>query len=133
MRRKEERMELKSENVETIFMKCLFNEGEDTENRIEVEGIVGSFGFHPERVAQHKDDIFDMLNQLPDKFKESSGGGWTFLNACENSRGEQWTGLHQTMEQLVCLGIAIEKVKFIMPRNLWSMFPGSMPYFIIKG
>lgn len=35
------------------------------------------------------------------------------------------------MEQLVSLGIGIKKVKYCMPKEMWSILPGGMPYFMI--
>ena len=123
-------MNLNSENVQAVFTECLFKEGEDTSNAIIVEGIVNNFGFHPERIKEHKDDISSMLNELPEQFQKDSGGGWSFLNACMTKRDVQW-GEHQNMEQLFTLGMACKKVKSLMPRNMWSALPGGMPYYMI--
>jgi len=120
-------MDLNSKNVEDVFMECLFNEGENTKNAIKVEGIVSTFGFHPDRIKEHKDDIYSMLKELPGEFQKDIGGGWTFLNACNTKDGTQW-GEHQNIEQLFTLGIACGKAKFLMPRDMWGMFPGGMPY-----
>jgi hypothetical protein len=73
-----------------------------------------------------------MLAELPDMFKESGGGGWSFLNACDDRHGNQWTGLHQRMEQLFQLGIGIDKVECQLPREVWPALPGGMPYYIVK-
>ena len=88
-------------------------------------------GFNPERLEAHKESIIDLLNQLPEGFQNDSGGGWSFLNACDTRNGGQWTGEQRVMEQLVCLGIGIKRVKFLMPKENWDMFPGGMPYFSI--
>ena len=125
-------MELTSENVERIFMDCLFKEGEDTSNYIPAEGVTTNVGFHPERIESHKDEIASMLSELPEEFKEKTGGGWTFLNAFNDKNGQQWTSLHRRMEQLFQLGIGIGKVSYLMPRDMWRIFPGGMPYLVIK-
>jgi len=111
-------MELTSENVERIFMDCLFKEGEDTSNYIPAEGITTNVGFHPERIESHREEIVSMLSELPEPFMEKSGGGWTFLNACNDKNGKQWTSFRQRMEQLFQLGIGIEKVAYLMPRDM---------------
>ncbi len=74
-----------------------------------------------------------MLDELHPNFKASNGGGWSFLNACNRSDNMQWTGLHSTMEKLFMLGIAAGHVEW-MPaqRDMWSAFPGGMPYVIVK-
>lgn len=123
---------LNPQRVEEVFMDCLFKEGEDTTNYVKAEGIMATIGFHPERLDGHREEIEAMLTELPDEFRESGGGGWSFLNACMDRHGNQWTGLHQIMDQLFTLGIAIDKVEYQLPRDLWSALPGGMPYLVIK-
>jgi len=125
------------QEVETIFKDCLFREdemGKDGKPKgikmIEAEGIKSTFGFHPDRVEKHRKKIIEFLKEMPEEF--SKGGGWSFLNLCNTEDGKQWTGLHVIMEQLVCLGIAIGKVSYCLPREMWSALPGGMPYVQIK-
>jgi len=126
------KMKLTSRNVESVFMDCLFKDGEDTTNHLKSEGITNSVGFHPERVDAHKSEIFEMLLSLPKEFHEKTGGGMSFLNACNDKRGEQWTGEHRIMEQLFLLGQASGKVECLMPREMWSVLPGGMPYYVVS-
>lgn len=123
---------LNPQRVSAIFMDCLFREGEDTSNHIKAEGVIITVGFHPERLASHKDGIEEMLGELPDEFKQSTGGGWSFLNACNDKNGNQWTGEHRVMEQLFLLGIAIGKVKIQLPREVWPALPGGLPYLVVS-
>jgi len=123
---------LSADNVTEIFNDCLFKEGESTDNFVQAEGITNMVGFHPERLEGHREDIKDMLSDLPDDFKVSKGGGMSFLNACDTKDGKQWTGYHQVMEQLFLLGLVIGEVKYLAPRELWEVFPGGMPYYVIK-
>lgn len=123
---------LNAEHVKTVFMDCLFEDGEDTSDHIVAEGIVQTVGFHPGRIEQHRQEIHDMLGELPDEFKTSGGGGYSFLNACLDRHGNQWTGMHQAQEQLIQLGIAIGEVEYCLPRGMWGAFPGGMPYFMVK-
>lgn len=123
---------LTPQRVEAVFISCLFKDGEDTSEHIVAEGIAQTVGFHPGRIQQHRQDIHDMLAELPDEFKTSGGGGYSFLNACMNRDGNQWTGLHQIQEQLVQLGIAIGEVEYCLPREMWMVLPGGMPYFLVK-
>lgn len=122
---------LTSERVNEIFMDCLFTEGEDTSNYVRAEGITSTVGFHPGRLQNHKAEIEAMLNELPDEFKNSGGGGWSFLNACNDKHGNQWTGSPLIMEQLFQLGIGVGKVKSLLPRKMWSVLPGGVPYYVI--
>ena len=123
--------QLTADDVNQTFRSLFFLEEEDKSNPVLVEGIMHSIGFHPERLKVATAHIQEMLNELPNEFFESKGGGWTFLNACNDNKDRQWTGDHRTMEQLVIMGLAIGKVEFLMDRTMWSAFPGGMPYFKI--
>ena len=125
------KIKLTSKNVERIFLDCLLNDGEDTVNAIKIEGIMQNYGFNPTKVQKYNNNIYEMLQQLPKQFQMQGGGGWSFLNACMDKNDNQWTGLHSIMEQLFCLGLAIGKVKNLMPREMWSVLPGEMPYYTV--
>ena len=122
---------LTASRVHDVFMDCLFRDGEDTTNYIEAEGIVQNVGFHPGRIEAHREDIHELLAELPDTFKQSGGGGHSFLEACMDRHGIHWAE-HPAIEQLIQLGIAIDEVAYLMPRDMWHILPGSMPYFIVK-
>jgi len=124
-------MDLTSQNVEEIFFGCLFQEGENTDYPVLAEGIMSNVGFHKERLNKNSDNIVSMLDKLPKEFQRDSGGGMSFLNACNDCNGNQWTGLHKIMEQLFMLGLAIGKVKCLMPRSMWKVLPGGMPYYVV--
>lgn len=130
MRKREPK--LTSQRVEETFLSCLFADGEDTSNHIKAEGITSVVGFHPERLESSAGAIVEMLGELPDTFKASGGGGTSFLLACEDGHGTQWTDLHQRMEQLFLLGLAIRKVLCPLPRETWDALPGGMPYYIVQ-
>lgn len=125
-------MKLTAEKVEEIFEKCLFQEGEDTSKHVLAKGLVVNVGFHPGRLEASKNEIVELLDELPDSFKESGGGGMSFLAACDDKHGNQWTGEHRTMEQLFLLGIGIGKVVSPLPRDMWGILPGGVPYYTIK-
>lgn len=128
--------------VSKLFLACLVSEAElaarypagDPEFQT-VAGIVTVVLLHRRRVAAAREEIAGLLAELPDEFRSvdnpNGGGGWTFLNACLDRHGNQWTGVHQTMEQLFLLGMAAGLVTELMPRELWSSLPGGMPYYVI--
>lgn len=120
-------MKLTADNVHSTFLSCLFKDGEDTSNHVRVSGILGDFGFHPERLESHREDVRTMLADLSDDFHSDKGGGMSFLNACMTGDGDHW-GEHPTMNELFCLGIGLGIARFLMPREMWSVFPGGMPY-----
>ena len=119
--------------VEEIFLDCLFRDGEDTSTALMVEGIMSTFGFHPGRLESHKEDVRELLSQLPVEFFPETGGGMSFLNACNTRDGELWTGEHRIMEQLFVLGMALKLVVCLLPREVWPALPGEMPYYMVVG
>lgn len=123
--------ELSTSMVEEIFGKCLYKEGESPEAQLEVEGVLRSAVFNRQRLEQHRQEIFGMLLELPDAFMQSGGGGMSLMNACCDRYGRQWTGLQVIMEGLMMLGIAVEKVRPLFPRMMWSALPGGMPYYVV--
>lgn len=124
-------MKLTAEKVHNTFMSCLFNENEDTSNFKLCEGVLNKVGFNPEKLKESEQSIIEMLDCLPDSFKKAGGGGMSFLNMCDDKDDVQWTDFHQTMDELVCLGLAIEKLSYLMPREYWKILPGGMPYLLI--
>ncbi len=125
-------MELSAKTVNETFKKCLFNNGEPTEDHKLGHGIMMKVGFHPARLKESELIISELLDELPDNFKLNSGGGWSFLNMCEDKHGKQWADLHQTMDELLMLGLATGKLRYTLPRELWRTLPGGMPYLNIK-
>ena len=121
---------LNPSGVEKIFKDCLCNENE-VDGAVKAEGITCTVGFDPAMLEKYRQQIVDMLNELPKEFHKETGGGWSFLNAWMDKDGNQWTSFHQQMEQLFQLGIGIGKVKCLMPKKLWAALPGGMPYYVI--
>lgn len=97
------------------------------EGALVVDGIAGKYGFDSSKIALHKDEIRALLDDMPDDFHAAKGGGMSFLNLCVDKSGEQWAE-HSTMDALVALGIAAGMARYPLPRELWSIFPGGMPY-----
>ena len=124
--------------VEEILVDCLYksdevdDETDVPEGAVVVQGILSTYGLHPERLESHREEITGMLKELPEQFLQSVGGGWSFLNACQDRNDVQWTGLHVRMEQLFCLGIGLDLAAWATPREMWKSFPGGMPYVVVK-
>lgn len=111
-------MELHTENVQAVIKDCLFKDHElprenqrgwaqEPGNAILVEGIVGSFAFHPKRLEKNKPIITDWINKLRDEFDD----GYSFLAMCETKDGEQWTGLQRAMDELACTTAILKGLK----------------------
>lgn len=123
-------MELTATKVHDIFLDCLFKEDEDKTDYIPCKGITINVGLHPQRVESHKDEIYTLLQELPENFQKEHGGGWSFLEASVDKNGNQW-GEHKNIEELMLLGMAIQKVEYLLPRELWMILPGGLPYIVV--
>ena len=105
---------------------------------VRVEGVVRTFAFDrwalDRHAAANRAEIIEMLHELPNEFLENKlggGGGWSFLNGCMTESGELWTGDQAVVELLFALGMAIGAVACLMPREMWSVLPGGVPYFMV--
>ena len=131
---------INSMRVATILVDCLYTNDEIGDGQLPLTmvragGIINDYAFNPERLEKHRDEIAEMLQNLPLQFRPASvggGGGWSFLNACQDANDVQWTGSHRTMEHLFCLGIALDLVQWTMPKDVWPALPGGMPYVTVK-
>lgn len=128
----DDKVKIDSEEVSRAFRDSLFAQGELTDGAVIVEGIRAKYGFHPGRLKQQESKVREWLSALPHGFRLKEGGGWSFLNACEDEDGNQWTGLHSQMEELFCLGLGLDLVVCLMPSDLWDALPGGMPYYAVK-
>ena len=117
-----------SELTSNAFMDCLFDDDEDIANQVKVEGITYMFGFHSQRLEEKRELVTALLSELPAEFRK----GWTFLNLCTTKDGEQWTSNHSVCEQLVVMAIGLGLMKYCLPRKMWAILPGGVPYLIIK-
>lgn len=126
---------LSSDRVRAVMTECLFEDSEIVDGKppadaVLVSGIVSSYAFHPGRVEESRAAIAEMLGELPDEFMATGGGGMSFLNACMDRHGNHWAE-HPTMGALFALGEAAGLAKPIFPREMWSILPGGMPYFVV--
>lgn len=129
------------QEVNELFLSCLYEDHELVDGRpaagcepVLAEGIVTSVGFHPDRISAAKDRVAALISRIvADEFLLTKGGGYSFLNLCNDREGQQWANLHQTMEQLVQLAIGTQLGGYCLPRSMWAAFPGGMPYVWFKG
>src|SRR4249920_3878410 len=108
--------------VERIFWDCLTNPSEDPAECKIAEGVLHPVALSPVKLEEHRQRIEHMLTGLPLGFfsvASGGGGGWSFLMACDDRNGVQWTGLHLTMEQLFQLGQGLDVAVCLAPREMW--------------
>lgn len=124
----------KSQMVRDLMLKVLYKpeevpDGKPPEDSVIVDGIMGKYAFHPDRIAAAKEKIRWLLDEMPDEFHKGKGGGWSFLNLCMDKHGTHWAE-HPTMNDLICLGIGAGMAKWATGREFWNAMPGGMPYVI---
>lgn len=124
-------MKLTAKNVHDIFMDCLFKDTPKSGTKyLPAEGLTTNVGFNTDKINKYANDIKSLLNELPETFRETVGGGWSFLEAYLYKDGNHW-GEHTNMQELLLLGIASGYAKYLLPRELWTVLPGGVPYFVV--
>lgn len=136
-------MKIDPQRVEQLYRECLAEVPDPRPTEAEladnpeftlVEGIMHTSVFDTLKLWANRDEIVEMLSWLPMDFRDDTtnggAGGWSFLNACEDREGVLW-GSHMGMDQLFQLGIGLGVARYLMPRKLWSAFPGGMPYLSV--
>jgi hypothetical protein len=122
--------QLSCNQVRELMMACLVKDPA-VESFPITEGLVRKYMFHPERIQEHKKDIYNLLMELDPTFRKSVGGGWSFLQMPANKDGEQWGG-QINAEELLVLGIAAGLMEYGMPREMWNILPGGVPYVVFN-
>lgn len=115
---------------EELIQKSLGNsEPKEQSQMIKVIGISNGFGFHKDRLENHREEIKLILLKMSEKFHKSAGGGWSFLNLPFDKGGNHW-GEHIHCESLFALASGLGMAKFVMPRESWDIFPSGIPYIV---
>ena len=132
MRTQTDTAESHADRVLEMIRDCLYRDAPLTvvpEDTVRVEGIVHTFGFDPKRIKANKPKIEALIKAIvPEPFYKDGGGGWSFLNLCNDKHDKQWADDHATMEALYVLAAAIGRARFCMPREWWAHLPGGVPY-----
>ena len=129
---------LNATRLNEVFHDCFYSDeevsGKSDEELMKmavvVEALTMRLGFKQSKLDEHRAEVAAMLDELPEAFHEKTGGGMSFLAACEDKHGRQW-GEHRNMEQLFALGMAMDLVKYCLPREMWNMLPGGVPYLVV--
>lgn len=98
----------------------------------EVEGIVFLHRIDATKLEASRGIVEGWIAELPDQFLGDKGGGWSFLNLCQDRSGRLWTGEHRVMEALLVLAMALGRARYVLPRSVWSALPGAMPYVVFN-
>lgn len=130
-------MELTYQNLHNVMEDCLYRPTEisgaaENENAVPAgavcaEGVLHNFCFHPQRLESHRQDVKSMLSNMEDAFMVEKGGGMSLIRMPFTKDGKQF-GEQIDAECLYVLGNALGYCKFCLPREMWDILPGGMPY-----
>lgn len=138
-------MELTAANLKTVIIDSLYRDEEVTgvpkdgsakpehfpEGTVFAEGVMNQFAFHPGRLESHREDVKSMLEQLEPEFFVGSGDGMSLMRMPFTKDGHQY-GEQRDADILYVLGNALGYCKWVLPRQMWAMLPGGMPYIQIN-
>lgn len=124
-------LKLNVKNVEEIFKDCLLPDDYKKDTKvILVRAVTGTYGFDPEKLDKHSNDIKKMISQLSSNFDESNEG-YTFMDLPFKGEGDckqQW-GEQRHGDLLMALGLASGWMKMTLEDpKLWKILPGGVPY-----
>ena len=131
---------ISAKEVDDIFQSCLWSDEEVStlgESYLKSHSIIGhgitfSVGFSPEKIEHNRERIGQILEELDPQFFAGHGEGASFLVLPFTADDKQW-GEHSNAEQLMLLGMAINKVKYtVADRTAWGAFAGSVPLISIN-
>ena len=114
-----------------ICLDSLFNE-EELKEGVEYcpgYGVLHNFGFKPEKIEEYAEEVKDILSNLEEGFFTPHGE--SFLKLPFDKMGQQW-GEHANAEELVLIGSATGYVDFSIPRIIWNLMPGSVPFITVS-
>jgi hypothetical protein len=127
-------MKLAAETISTLLSSCLFKEDELVNGQpnpsiemTKVEGLMRTFGFVTSRLKEIEPQILECINELDASFLESGGGGMSFLQLPFDKNGTQW-GEQRNAEELFALASGLGHAKYLLPREMWQVLPGGVPY-----
>jgi len=102
---------------------------ENSEDFWIVAGLNKRFALHKERLELHRPIVVYWLTLLSDTFREN---GWTFLKVPFLADGTKW-GNPDDGDILMVLGMGLDLVTVLLPRELDSSLAGGVPYFKFVG
>lgn len=104
---------------------------EDNPNLIKVEGVMRTFGLDSTKLEKHRPDVVDWLSQLDDSFMRSRGGGMSLMNMVADKEGSLWAEQYGA-DELFVLASGLGLAEYLLPRDMWAILPGSMPYIVVN-
>ena len=128
---------ISQERVSVIFRDCLLRRGEIVKGKptcpfVRVDGLTKNFSgfriaFSVNRLAGYSTELDTMLDLLPPEFHEGEGNGAPLKIACKLSGGGIWTDQLGYAEELILMGMAINRVELCLARGPEDTLLGQGP------
>jgi hypothetical protein len=96
---------------------------------VEVQVIGATYRFGRPMIEVKRDEIKALLSELDPKFFRSVGGGGSVIDMPVDRYNRQW-GEQIDADALCALAFAAGLGEYCMPREVWSVLPGGMPYVV---
>lgn len=115
--------------VHDLMMYVLSDETEtEGEGTTITEGVSIRVVFNVSRLEESKAKILSLVQEIvPDDFKRSFNGGFSFACLTRDRNGELW-GDQISAESLFMLASGVGAAGFCSPRETWDVFPFGLPY-----
>jgi len=117
---------ISAERVDAIFKDCLTKKS-NIDVPIEIKGLSNNYILNSHAVEMHSNEIKRMIDEL----RVCTGSSFSFFELSATRDGTQWTRHHQKVEKLMVLGLAINRLKYESPREMWPSNPGGLPFVVI--
>ena len=115
------------EIVKSSLLGCTtLEEAQNDTDGIRVNGVTATFYFSKSKIEKFKNEISEMIDMLDPKFKSILGASFVML--CVDKNGVLWTGEHVICEDLLLLGIAINKMEIVEMDEMIINTLGGVPF-----
>lgn len=109
---------LSDHTVDSIYNEVLANSADEPNKFVHIHGVKAVLvTLHRDRLAEHALEIGNLLDCLPEDFRENKNGCGGQNTLCANKdrtrNNMRWADRHSSIERLFDLGLAIGKVKFL--------------------
>lgn len=123
---------LTARRVKAIFWDCLTWTGTDDLVPVFVEAVLRGAAFDLARLDAYRQEIIELLMELPDEFMEDRGDGALITHAALDRHGHWWAPHIHDAEHLFLLSIAIGCARFTVLPELWYTNPSLQPYIVVN-
>ncbi len=83
-------------------------------------------------LQKYENRINRLFDDMPALFHENEGDGWTLSMMVYDRQKRKWANSEKSIERLLILGLAIDRIVFPFAREVWYKLPYGHPYVMIR-